>query len=229
MRSLRMLIVTVLFLGGACDQGTPRAEETVAIWSPQDLLGPPGSAIEQYRRSRIVAFLEHVEQDAPCVWPVHGPMTYDFAWRRWSSRTDVIEALRKDYFHAGVDIDGRLGDPIYAACAGTITFAGYQNGHGCMVTVRTPRVENGRVLYDEVSYAHLFSRRECRSAEHHPTMLVEMGQRVRRGEIIGSVGTSGSVTGSHVHVRVKRSGQTIDPCTVLPCEANADGVADSAP
>ncbi|MBC2662741.1 M23 family metallopeptidase [Novosphingobium flavum] len=94
--------------------------------------------------------------------------------------------------HAGVDFGAAWGSPIVATADGVVSYAGYHGGHGMYV-----RLEHGGSL--GTGYGHM-SR-----------IMVWPGQRVRAGEVIGLVGSSGLSTGPHLHYEMYRDGQTVDP------------------
>ena len=94
--------------------------------------------------------------------------------------------------HAGVDFGAAWGSPIVATAEGVVSYAGYHGGHGNFV-----RLEHGGGL--GTGYGHM-SR-----------IAVWPGQRVRAGDVIGFVGSSGLSTGPHLHYEMYRDGQTVDP------------------
>jgi murein DD-endopeptidase MepM/ murein hydrolase activator NlpD len=98
--------------------------------------------------------------------------------------------------HAGIDFDGDTGDAIVAAGAGTVTHAdwapsGY-SGYGRMVLI-----DHGNGV--TTLYAHL-SR-----------IAVGAGTEVHPGQYIGAMGTTGNVTGSHLHFEVRLGGRAVNP------------------
>ncbi len=95
--------------------------------------------------------------------------------------------------HAGIDLSGPVGTPIYATADGVVTTAGYNNGgYGNLV-----KIEHGRGI--ETRYGHLAS------------MAVGAGQRVTRGQVIGRMGSTGRSTGSHLHYEVRIDGRAVNP------------------
>ncbi|PUA80816.1 M23 family metallopeptidase [Nocardioides currus] len=95
--------------------------------------------------------------------------------------------------HTGLDFNGDEGDPIYAVANGVITSVGYDGSYGNK-TVLT--LQDGT----EIWYCH------------QSRFLVTTGQQVRGGEQIGAIGSTGNVTGSHLHLEVRpASGGTTDP------------------
>ncbi|WP_236613075.1 M23 family metallopeptidase [Sphingobium quisquiliarum] len=95
-------------------------------------------------------------------------------------------------FHAGIDFPGRRGQPILAAAAGRIIFAGQRSGYGNVI-----EVEHGNGL--TTRYAHLSA------------FAARAGQRVRRGDKIGLMGSTGRSTGDHLHFEVRMNGEAINP------------------
>jgi murein DD-endopeptidase MepM/ murein hydrolase activator NlpD len=97
--------------------------------------------------------------------------------------------------HAGIDFKASHGTPIYAVTDGTVSFAGRHGGHGNYV-----RLTHGGGL--GTGYAHM-SR-----------IAVSNGERVRRGQVIGYVGSTGLSTGPHLHYEMYRNGSTVNPSGV---------------
>jgi murein DD-endopeptidase MepM/ murein hydrolase activator NlpD len=109
--------------------------------------------------------------------------------------------------HRGVDFAAPTGTPIYAAGDGTIAIAGLNGAYGNYVQIR----HNERYA---TAYAHL-SRFGAG---------VRQGRRVRQGEIIGYVGTTGRSTGPHLHYEVLVGGQQTNPMSVkLPAGRKLEG------
>ncbi|SEI75068.1 Peptidase family M23 [Sphingobium sp. AP50] len=120
--------------------------------------------------------------------PVAGRMSSTFGMRRHP----ILGYTR---MHAGVDFAARYGSPIYAVTDGVISYAGRHGGHGNYV-----RIEHGGGL--ATGYAHM-SR-----------IAAAPGQRVRRGQVIGYVGSTGLSTGPHLHYELYRNGQVVNPLSV---------------
>lgn len=94
--------------------------------------------------------------------------------------------------HQGVDYAASYGTPIYAVADGTIQHAGWHGGHGKMVKI----AHGGGV---GTGYAHM-SR-----------IAVDLGSRVRQGDVIGYVGSTGLSTGPHLHFEAYRNGVAVNP------------------
>ena len=120
--------------------------------------------------------------------PVPGRRTSGYGMRRHP----ILGYTR---MHRGIDFKASYGEPIHAATDGVVEFAGRHGGHGNFVKLR-----HGGGL--ETGYAHM-SR-----------IAVRPGQHVRRGQVIGYVGSTGLSTGPHLHYEMYRGGKTIDPSSV---------------
>ena len=107
---------------------------------------------------------------------------------------DVIDftsgfGVRNDPFrggaamHAGLDIRGPIGTPIHATADGIVDRAGWANGYGNLI-----ELNHGRGI--QTRYGHLSA------------ILVQPGQRVKRGDVIARMGSTGRSTGSHLHYEV---------------------------
>ncbi len=95
--------------------------------------------------------------------------------------------------HMGIDLSGPVGTPIYATADGVISDAGWNSGgYGNLI-----KVDHGRGV--ETRYAHLSK------------ILVASGQRVKRGQMIGKMGSTGRSTGSHLHYEVRIEGRAVNP------------------
>lgn len=96
-------------------------------------------------------------------------------------------------FHAGLDFSAPQGTPIYATADGTVTTAGNKgNGFG-----------NHVIIDHGYGYETLFG--------HMVRVKVHVGETVKRGQVIGWVGSTGKSTGPHCHYEVHKNGQTLDP------------------
>lgn len=91
----------------------------------------------------------------------------------------------KTTFHAGIDISGKVGDPIETPTQGTVTHAKKYSGYGNLVAVQDPR-----------GCRHLFA--------HLDRISVKTGQKVVRGDLVGTKGRTGDVTGPHLHYQINK-------------------------
>ena len=111
--------------------------------------------------------------------------------------------------HAGVDIPGATGTPIYATADGTVAHAERMGGYGNMV-----ELDHGKGI--ATRYGHM-SR-----------LLVEPGSRVTRGQLIGLMGSTGRSTGPHLHYEVRIDGHAVNPVPFLTTADYSVAVNDAA-
>lgn len=105
-------------------------------------------------------------------------------------RTDPISGKRE--FHLGVDLAGRSGMPVTSVASGIVIWSGPNQGYGNLV---------------EISHGNGYVTRYAHNKEN----LVNVGERVEKGEMIAIMGSTGRSTGTHVHFEVVRNGRHIDP------------------
>lgn len=98
--------------------------------------------------------------------------------------------------HAGIDLAGPIGTPIYATADGVVGRAEWANGYGNLV-----ELEHGRGI--ATRYGHL-SR-----------LIVRAGDMVKRGDLIALMGSTGRSTGSHLHYEVRLDGRAVNPVPFL--------------
>lgn len=125
---------------------------------------------------------------APVV-PVMGRVT-----SRFGHRHDPIHGEHRH--HDGVDIAAPIGTPIEAARSGTVVHAGPRGGYGNTVVVE--HADGSRALY-----------------AHCDRLDVQVGQPVRAGRPIATVGSTGRSTGPHLHLEVRVNGEAVDPVSYL--------------
>jgi murein DD-endopeptidase MepM/ murein hydrolase activator NlpD len=98
--------------------------------------------------------------------------------------------------HAGVDIPGPIGTAIYATADGIVGRAGWVSGYGKLI-----ELEHGRGI--QTRYGHLSN------------WAVTAGSRVKRGQLVGYMGSTGRSTGSHLHYEVRIDGRAVNPIPFL--------------
>jgi murein DD-endopeptidase MepM/ murein hydrolase activator NlpD len=101
-------------------------------------------------------------------------------------------------FHNGLDIEGKPGTPIYAAADGVVNYQGWYYNYG-----RTVKITHSNSL--ETLYAHMSSFAGG----------VGPGSTVRKGDLVGYVGSTGRSTGPHLHFSVIANGEFVDPTGYL--------------
>ncbi|WP_211222095.1 M23 family metallopeptidase [Nocardioides halotolerans] len=100
-------------------------------------------------------------------------------------------------YHTGLDFNGDTGDPIYAIANGVVTAASYDGPYGNKTVIT---LDDGTELW------------YC----HQTSFSVSVGDTVRGGDVIGTVGATGNVTGSHLHVEVRPGGgDPVDPYAAM--------------
>lgn len=109
-------------------------------------------------------------------------------------RHPVYDTIRH---HDGVDLRAPAGTTVRSLFSGVVIFAGEYAGYGNIVVVAHKR---GLTSH----YAHLLS------------ISVAVGQPVVSGEVLGQVGETGTATGPHLHLEIRRNGTPVDPLEILP-------------
>ncbi len=107
----------------------------------------------------------------------------------------VHPIFHRRILHTGVDLASKTGTPIYAAGDGVVEKAGWSSGYGNYTVIR-------HVNGFETGYGH------------QSKLLVKPGAKVRQGQLIGLVGSTGNSTGPHLHFEIKVNGRFVDPLSV---------------
>jgi murein DD-endopeptidase MepM/ murein hydrolase activator NlpD len=129
------------------------------------------------------------ETDEPkLIWPISST----FITSEFGRRDDPIHGLRRG--HLGVDVRADEGTPVLAVAPGQVEVADYSSRTGLYV-----RIDHGNQVYTR--YAHLSE------------LLVNPGEAVTAGQVIGRSGATGRVTGPHLHFEVTEAGRPQDPLT----------------
>ncbi len=128
---------------------------------------------------------KNIYLSTPIGWPVAGHIT---SW--FGERSDPRSGEPK--FHSGLDIGAEPGSPVKATADGIVSFAGWSGGGGNLVVI-----EHG------FGYSTYYA--------HNRMLAVKAGQKVKRGEIVSYVGSTGNSTGPHVHYEVWKEGRATDP------------------
>ena len=125
----------------------------------------------------------------PHRWPAHGFLSSNFG-----ARVDPFTGLAR--LHEGIDIVARRGTPITAPAEGIVTYTGVDPTLGEMVVI-----DHGYGLITRYG--------------HNDTVLVREGQRVKRGDPIATVGSSGKSTGPHLHYEIRINDIAVNPLNYL--------------
>jgi murein DD-endopeptidase MepM/ murein hydrolase activator NlpD len=153
----------------------------------QDLLGVLEGRLRNV--SQEIDRRQALADATPSIWPAHGWLSAGFGHRADPFTGDPA-------FHPALDISTDRGQPVYATAWGTVTSASYSGAYGNLIVI-----DHGFGL--STRYAHL-SR-----------FTVKAGDRVRRGEVIGLIGSTGRTTGPHLHYEVWGNGRPLNPLRLL--------------
>jgi len=152
-----------------------------------DLLGVMSSRLDSVRDS--VERRHALASATPSIWPVAGWLSSSYGTRR-----DPFNDERS--FHPGLDISADYGAPVLATADAMVVSAAQNGAYGNMVVL-----DHGFGI--TTKYGHL-SR-----------IAVMNAQRVKRGDVIGFVGSTGRSTGAHLHYEIWMNGRLTDPMTLL--------------
>ena len=165
-----------------------------SLSSPEDVFGVLRDLLQglenglRYVR-RDVERREALAASTPSIWPAHGWLTGSFG-----GRSDPFTG--EPGFHQGIDISTEKGQPVFATADGTVEAASYTGDYGNLIQLR-----HGFGL--ATRYGHLGA------------FAVKPGQHIRRGDIIGYVGSTGRSTGSHLHYEIVANGNPLNPLQLL--------------
>lgn len=125
----------------------------------------------------------------PSIWPTSGEITSTFGWRAspWGEGREL---------HPGLDIANSMGTPIAATADGVVVQSGPAGGYGNVV-----QIDHGNGI--ETIYGH------------NSRLAVNVGQVVKKGQIIAYMGSTGRSTGPHAHYEVRVNGVAVDPMPYL--------------
>ena len=204
--------VLALGFAGAAQAAEPGAAISAAAASADSRVAPPAvggpllpasaaneASSDQQFRSLFMTWkkLDNLEQGVIAIPSVQPVQSLRFT-SNFGIRSDPFNGTAR--MHAGVDISGPTGTPIYATADGIISHAGRAGGYGNMI-----EVNHGKGI--ATRYGHL-SR-----------IMVGDNTRVVRGQLIGLMGSTGRSTGPHLHYEVRIDGHAVNP---LPFLTTAD-------
>jgi murein DD-endopeptidase MepM/ murein hydrolase activator NlpD len=128
------------------------------------------------------------------VHPEGRPVTSGYISSRFGNRNDPFTGRRA--YHKGIDFAGRAGADVVAVASGIVTWSGDRYGYGEMV---------------EVNHGNGYVTRYAHNADN----LVQVGDTVKRGDLIARMGETGRATGPNLHFEVMLNGQAVDPLTYI--------------
>jgi murein DD-endopeptidase MepM/ murein hydrolase activator NlpD len=179
--------------------GNAQANAAIAnvLWpltTPEDTFGVLKSVL-QGLESRLRYVRRDVEQQeklaaaTPSIWPAHGWLTGTFG-----GRSDPFTG--EPGFHQGIDISTEKGSPVIATADGIVDSTAQSGDYGNLIVIRHDFALSTR-------YAHLSA------------FNVKPGQSVKRGDVIGYVGSTGRSTGAHLHYEILANGKLFNPLQLL--------------
>ncbi len=179
--------------GGGASADT-RAIVAAATRSPEDAFGLLRTALGSLERHLSMTRADvlqrnEVAQATPSIWPAMGWLTSGFGSRKdpFTGRPDA---------HSGLDISGHTGDPVYATADGRVATAARTGDYGNLVVI-------DHAFGLTTRYGHLSK------------IAITAGTDVKRGHVIGYVGSTGRSTSSHLHYEVWANGRPVNPLKLL--------------
>lgn len=125
----------------------------------------------------------------PNLWPAQGRLSSKYGNRRNPFGRGIK-------FHKGIDISNSHGTNIVTAGSGVVTFSGNRSGYGKVIVIK-----------HNSEYETLYA--------HNSKNLVKVGDKVKKGQVIAKMGSTGRSTGCHLHFEIHKNGQVINPLKVL--------------
>jgi murein DD-endopeptidase MepM/ murein hydrolase activator NlpD len=167
---------------------------STSITSPDDTFGALRDLLQglESRLNFVRRDVERREQLAnatPSIWPTRGGLTGFFG-----GRSDPFTG--EPEYHSGLDISAQKGQSVYATADGMVQSAGYTGDYGNLIVIKHEFGLSTR-------YGHLSAYK------------VRVGDTVKRGDIIGLVGSTGRSTGAHLHYEILVNGQLMNPLQLL--------------
>lgn len=190
---------------GRLDKGEFSFEEPPALGGPEGIETSQQSALpdllEQMQsleqliedRERQLALVEDLIMNSnleESLHPAGRPITKGWISSYFGMRNDPFTGKRA--MHRGMDFAGKTGSDVVAVAAGVVTWAGDRYGYGMMV-----EINHGKGIVTRYGHNH--------------ELLVGVGDRIKQGQVIATMGNSGRSTGPHVHFEVLKNGRAVNP------------------
>jgi len=140
---------------------------------------------EKIELSNFLESQKSILSCTPSLWPIRGWVSSGFGYR-------VSPFTNEKEFHSGIDVPNKTNSPIISPADGVVCESGWDYGYGKIIYIN-----HGYGL--KTKYAHL------------ETVHVKVGQQVKRGQEIATVGSSGRTTGPHLHYEVHLNGVPVNP------------------
>ncbi|QQY79598.1 murein DD-endopeptidase MepM/ murein hydrolase activator NlpD [Keratinibaculum paraultunense] len=147
------------------------------------------------KEKELEIFIQDLEErfeyleSIPDLWPAEGELTSTFGNRK-------NPFGKGTQFHQGIDINNSSGTDVKAAAKGIVVFSGDKAGYGKVIII-----DHGN------DYSTLYG--------HNKKLLVNVGDKVEKGQVIAKMGNTGRSTGPHLHFEIHKSGNPINPLEVL--------------
>jgi len=193
--SIQNQLNEVPFLPSFTTVPIPESTEAGFSYNPIEQLRYDLVALNSLASAELVAYqtlaqsVEEIKpllENYPAMWPVRGRVTSNFGWRQNPMGGNTQER------HIGMDIAIPIGTNIVATGGGVVTRATYAGAYGNLVVI-----DHGMGM--ETYYAH------------NDRLLVSVGERVTRGQVIALSGNTGFSTGPHLHYEVRINGTPVNP------------------
>jgi murein DD-endopeptidase MepM/ murein hydrolase activator NlpD len=146
------------------------------------------SKMQEESLQELLSFLEDQKNllvCTPSIWPTRGFVTSSYGYRR----SPYTKTLR---LHEGLDIANKVGTPVYATADGVVIFTGIEGSYGKVLSI-----DHGYGI--TTRFGHL------------DTILVKEGDKIKRGDKVGTLGVTGRTTGPHLHYEVRINGVPVNP------------------
>jgi murein DD-endopeptidase MepM/ murein hydrolase activator NlpD len=151
----------------------------------------------------IVSLAKNKEQMLSCIPAIQPISNKDLKHEPSGFGMRMHPIYKYEKFHAGMDFTANVGTPIYATGDGAVILAEYGSGYGNHVMVN-----------HGYGYQTLYG--------HMEKMAVRVGQKVKRGELLGYVGNSGLSAGPHVHYEVHKNHNQVNPINFYYCDLSPE-------
>ncbi|MFN3550557.1 MAG: M23 family metallopeptidase [Endomicrobiia bacterium] len=149
--------------------------------------------LESYKEVfNYIDYQKKLYRSTPLIWPCYGYIVSPFGKR-------MHPLYKIEHFHTGIDISNNIGTPVRATADGIVIFVGWQEGYGKVILIE-----------HEFGYTTVYG--------HLSVFKVKKGQKVLRGEIIGLMGNTGTVTGPHLHYEIWKDGKLQNPIKYVNIE-----------
>jgi murein DD-endopeptidase MepM/ murein hydrolase activator NlpD len=176
-----------------------KASRASAVGGPFVPVKPPRASADLFDRQvyRVAIARAQVDRythalaNVPVRKPITGPLDFSSSF---GVRSDPF--LGRPAMHTGLDMRGSTGDPVHATAAGTVVTAGWNGGYGKMV---------------EIDHGNQFSTRYG----HLSAINVRVGQKVKIGDVVGRIGSTGRSTGPHLHYETRINDEAVNPTRFL--------------